>query len=153
MPYSYKVLAGPDVETFKDLLRVFGEAFEDIKTYQGSVPGDGYLKSLLEKDHFIAIAAMDGDSVAGGLAAYVLPKFEQERKEIYIYDLAVLEAYRRKGIATALINKLKEIAREKHVWMIYVQADKNPEDEPARKLYEKIGAKEEVLHYDIDPNA
>lgn len=27
--------------------------------------------------------------MVGGLAAYVLPKFEQERSEVYIYDLAI----------------------------------------------------------------
>jgi aminoglycoside 3-N-acetyltransferase I len=52
------------------------------------------------------------------LAAYVLKKFEQERTEIYIYDLAVGEKYRRRGIATGLINKLREIAREIGAWVI-----------------------------------
>jgi len=31
-------------------------------------------------------------TVVGGLAAYVLEKFEQQRREIYIYDLAVSDA-------------------------------------------------------------
>jgi len=41
------------------------------------------------------------------LAAYELRKFEQERSEVYIYDLAVASAHRREGIATALIERLK----------------------------------------------
>lgn len=51
--------------------------------------------------------------VVGGLAAYVLPMFEQERSEVYIYDLAVDDAYRRRGIATALIRGLQRVAAER----------------------------------------
>ena len=86
---------------------------------------------------------------SGGLAAYVLRKFEQERSEIYIYDLAVDEQYRRQGIATELINKLREIAREIGAYVIYVQADHG--DDPAIKLYESLGTREDVLHFDIVP--
>lgn len=87
--------------------------------------------------------------MVGGLAAYVLQKFEQERSEICIYDLAVLEEYRRQHLATGLINELKEIAREIGAYVIYVQADHG--DEPAIKLYESLGTREEVLHFDIGP--
>lgn len=55
-------------------------------------------------------AAFDGDAVIGGLVAYVLDEFEQARTEIYIYDLAVAEAHRRQGVATALIDALRPIA-------------------------------------------
>ncbi|MBA2379683.1 MAG: GNAT family N-acetyltransferase, partial [Blastocatellia bacterium] len=68
---------------------------------------------------------------------------------IYIYDLAVDEAHRRRGIATALINKLREIARERGAWVIYVQADHG--DDPAIKLYESLGVREDVLHFNIAP--
>ena len=38
---------------------------------------------------------MNGNEAVGGLAAYELDKFEQDRREIYIYDLAVVESHRR----------------------------------------------------------
>ena len=47
------------------MLKVFGEAFEDPQTYQGSVPGDDYLRSLLGKPHFVALAALDAHRVVG----------------------------------------------------------------------------------------
>ena len=84
------------------------------------------------------------------MVAYVLEKFEQERSEIYIYDLAVDLNYRRKGIATKLINKLQSLSVEKNAWVIFVQADY--EDEAAIKLYTKLGIREDVLHFDILPN-
>lgn len=139
-----------DLPGLKDLLKVFADVFEEPRTYQGSVPSDEYLSSLIDSDTFIPLVAVVDCRVVGGLAAYVLKKFEQERSEIYIYDLAVHEDFRRRRIATGLINKLREIAREMgRVWVIYVQAD--AADEPAIKLYESLGTREDVHHFDIIP--
>lgn len=138
-----------DLDSIKELLVVFAFAFEDHESYRSAVPSDEYLNNLLEREDFIPLVAIANGRVVGGLAAYVLQKFEQERSEIYIYDLAVDEAYRRRGIATGLINKLREIARETGAWVIYVQADHG--DDPAIKLYESLGAREDVLHFDILP--
>ena len=148
--YSYQRLDSHDVGLLKALLKVFGEAFEDPQTYQGAVPGDDYLRSLLGKPHFIALAALsalDSDRVVGGLAAYVLEKFEQDRKEVYIYDLAVSKAHRREGVATGLIESLRRIARELGAYVIFVQTDRG--DRPAIRLYESLGTREDVHHFDI----
>ena len=78
----------------------------------------------------------------------MLPKFEQERREIYIYDLAVAEEHRRKGIATTLINKLIGIATARGAYVVYVQAD--AADAPAVALYSKFTARTDVFHFDIE---
>ena len=147
MAYSYKQLKNRDVSLLKELLTVFAEAFNEYDTYQGKVPRDEYLESLLGKEDFILLVARSQDKLVGGLTAYVLDKFEQERKEIYIYDLAVLEEHRRRGIATELIQRLKQIAKERGAYVIFVQADKG--DTAAIKLYESLGTPEEVYNYDI----
>jgi aminoglycoside 3-N-acetyltransferase I len=147
MKFKYKTLTNTDVPLLKNLLRVFGEAFEEKDTYQSAVPGEEYLKNLLGQQHFIALVALDGDTVVGGLAAYELPKFEQARKELYIYDLAVSAEHRRKGIATNLIRELQRVAKERGVYVIFVQAD--PGDTPAIRLYESLGVREDVHHFDI----
>lgn len=149
MNYTYRHLSTADVPILKSLLRVFGEAFDDIDAYQGAVPDDGYLLNLLAKPHFIVVVAMTDDEVVGGLAAYELDKFEQDRREIYIYDLAVAEAHRRLGVATKLIRELQRIARQRKAYVIYVQADRG--DEPAIRLYESLGTREDVYHFDIPP--
>ena len=79
--------------------------------------------------------------------AYELRKFEQQRSEIYIYDLAVAAAHRRQGIATALIQELKKIALARGAYVIFVQADIG--DVAAIELYTKLGIREDVLHFDI----
>lgn len=132
------------------LSAVFGEVFSDKETYTENKPSADYVRSLLSSDYFIALAALDESKVIGGLAAYELKKFEQERSEIYIYDLAVIAAHRRKGVAIALIERLKIIAAERGAYVIYVQADTGPEDKPAIELYSKLGVQEEVLHFDIE---
>jgi aminoglycoside 3-N-acetyltransferase I len=147
MDYEFRQLATSDTGILKDLLRVFGDAFEDVETYQGAVPDDGYLKSLLARPHFIALVARLDDVVVGGLAAYELEKFERDRREIYIYDLAVAAEHRRKGIARGMIDRLKRIAADRGAYVIYVQADKG--DVPAIRLYESCGTKEDVYHFDF----
>jgi aminoglycoside 3-N-acetyltransferase I len=145
----FEQLGRSDVMRLKQLLAVFGEAFDDMATYQGAVPRGSYLQSFLADEGCITIVAMDGEEVIGGLVAYELLKFEQERKEIYIYDLAVKAAHRRRGIATGLIVTLKAIARTHGAYVIYVQADRG--DDAAIALYESLGVREDVLHFDIDP--
>jgi len=146
----YERLTARDVARFRELLAVFGQAFEEPDTYTGAQPDDAYLTRLLDKPDFIALAAMDDDRLVGGLAAYMLEKFEQDRREIYIYDIAVLENHRRRGVATGLINELKSISRQIGAYVIFVQADQG--DTPAIKLYESLGTREDVHHFDIDPD-
>ena len=138
-----------DLDLMKEVNRLFLEVFGD-EAYLGPGPGDGHLKRLLADDKFIALTAWVDREIAGALAAYELVKYEAERSEIYIYDLAVREAHRRRGVATALIEALKPIARRKGAWVIYVQAD--PPDAPAVALYDKLGSREEVFHFDIRPD-
>lgn len=149
MAFTIHALQPDDVPLLRSLSGMFGAAFNDAATYAAKPPSADYLQRLLAGDSFIAIAALEGDDVIAGLAAYELRKFEQERSEIYIYDLAVAEPHRRQGIATQLIEALKKIARAHGAYVIFVQADTGAEDAPAQALYDKLGVREEVLHFDI----
>lgn len=146
-PFRIHKLRAADESLMRELLAVFGQAFADPQTYCGQQPDSSYLTRLLAGDSFIALAALKGGRVVGGLAAYELQKSEQPRSEIYIYDLAVAEDCRRQGIATALIGELQRIAAERGAWVIYVQADHG--DDPAIALYTKLGVREDVMHFDI----
>jgi aminoglycoside 3-N-acetyltransferase I len=148
MTYRVQRLAPGDVELTHGLLTMFGEAFEDVETYGAKRPSPAYVKELLSSPTFLALVALKGEQVVGGLVAYELRKLEQERSEIYIYDLAVSAAHRREGIATALIDALRAIGRERGAYVVYVQAD--PPDAPAVALYTKLGIREDVYHFDIE---
>lgn len=151
MPNGYRVqqITADDLELMDGFLHTCGVAFNEPETYSGKRPDPEYMRSLLGSDYFIAIVAVKDGMVVGGLAAYELKKFEQERSEIYIYDLAVLDEHRRQGIATALIQELKKVAAVRRAYVIFVQADTGEEDEAAIALYTKLGTKESVLHFDI----
>lgn len=144
---QYLELKAGDLALFRGLLRMFGEAFEDAANYRQSPPSDHYLARLLEREHIVPLAAVDAGHVVGGLVAYVLDKCEQDRREIYIYDLAVIESHRRRGIATRLITMLGDIAMRRGAYVIFVQAD--IEDAPAIALYDKLGVKTTAHHFDI----
>lgn len=141
---------GDEVDVMEAANRLFGEVFGE-EGYHGPPPSRDHLRKLLADTKFIPLVARIGDEMVGALAAYELVKFEAERSEIYIYDLAVREQHRRRGVATALIEALQPIAREQGAWVIYVQAD--PPDAPAVTLYDKLGMREEVYHFDISVSA
>ena len=140
-------LGSADVTVLRGLNSLFAHAFGDHETYEGEPPTDSYLEALLRKEHVIVIVATAGGEVLGGLVAYELDKFERMRREIYIYDLAIGREHRRRHIATALIEHLRQIAAQREAWVVYVQADYG--DHPAIALYSKLGTREEVLHFDI----
>jgi ribosomal protein S18 acetylase RimI-like enzyme len=142
------VLTPRDFPTLRRMLDLFGREFEDA-AYTSRQPDDLYLARLLGSDTFIAIAALEGEQVVGGLAGYELPKFEQPRSEFYIYDLAVAGTHRRQGIATLMIRELQRLTAARGIYVIYVQADHG--DEPAVALYTKLGKREDVMHFDIEP--
>jgi aminoglycoside 3-N-acetyltransferase I len=146
-PFTIRQLTADDLPFMHSLLSIFGEVFGEPDTYGAKRPDAAYLQRLLGSDHFIALTASNGDGVVGGLAAYELKKFEQARSEIYIYDLAVAEAHRRQGIATALIKELQTVAATRGAYVIFVQADHG--DDPAIALYTKLGVREDVMHFDI----
>lgn len=141
---------GPnDIALMRGINTLFADVFEDPDHYASAPPDDAWLRAQLANPATIALAALDSKAVVGALTGYVLPKLEQKRSEIYIYDLAVAVSHQRRGIATALIGHLQDMAREIGAWVIYVQADHG--DDPAIALYTKLGSREDVLHFDIAP--
>lgn len=142
-------LGSADVAAMRALNAVYAAAFDDPGTYRIDQPDDAWLARQLGRDSLILLVAELDGQIVGGLTAYDLPKLEAARSEIYLYDLAVDAAHRRRGIATALIAELQHIAADIGVWAVFVQADYG--DDPAVALYTKLGAREDVMHFDLPP--
>jgi aminoglycoside 3-N-acetyltransferase I len=147
MSFAIRELKPGDAALLQRLSSAFGEIFNEVDTHTSAPPSPAYLERLLAGDTFIALAALKGEAVVGGIAAYELRKYEQARSEIYIYDLGVAAGHRRQGIATALIEELRKIAAARGAYVIFVQAELA--DAPAIALYTKLGRREDVLHFDI----
>ena len=54
------------------MMTTFGEAFDEVDIYTEARPSADYLERLLDSNHFIALTALKGGAVVGGLAAYEL---------------------------------------------------------------------------------
>ena len=146
-PAYIRRLTPADIDLMQAMLRMFGEVFGEAETYTARMPRGAYLDRLLGNAEFVALAALERGQVIGGLVAYELVKFEQERSEFYLYDLAVREDSRRRGVASSLIEELRRIAGANGAETIFVQADQG--DDAAIALYSKLGRREDVLHFDI----
>lgn len=141
---------GPgDIDAARDLNALYADAFEDHESYRRDRPDDDWLASQLARNAIILLVAETEGRIVGGLTAYDLPKLEAAQSEIYLYDLAVAEAHRRRGVATALIAELQYIAAETGASAVFVQADYG--DDPAVALYTKLGVREDVMHFDLPP--
>jgi ribosomal protein S18 acetylase RimI-like enzyme len=69
---------------------------------------------------------------------YELRKFEQDRRQIYIYIyLAVCATDQGKRVATTLVGELKRIAKERDAYVVFVQSDV-----AAIRLYELVGRRQ-----------
>ncbi len=147
---SISLLTSEDTADLRALNALFADVFEEPHTYRSAPPTEAYLREFLARPHVLVVVARADSEIVGGLVAYQLDKFEQERREIYIYDLAVAETHRRRGIATGLIQTLGREAVARGAYVIYVQADHG--DEAAIALYDSLGSREHVLHFDIQPS-
>jgi aminoglycoside 3-N-acetyltransferase I len=87
--------------TFDLLAAVFGEKHDRLT--------DAYLDELLGRPWFLVFAATEGGHAVGGVTAHVLPMTAYEGTEIFIYDVAVMDDYQRRGVKTPA--RLLSIAR------------------------------------------
>jgi aminoglycoside 3-N-acetyltransferase I len=99
--------------------------------------GEHYLRSLLSRPDFWALAAfVDGD-VVGGLTAHSLPMTRTESSEVLIYDIAVRSDQQGKGIGRQLISTLREAANVAGIADVFVPVDND--DLEALEFYRALG--------------
>jgi aminoglycoside 3-N-acetyltransferase I len=70
MPLAFATVCrlGPaDTALLRKLNALFGDVFGDRETYDREPPSDAYLEGLLAKEHVIALAAIEGETVISGL--------------------------------------------------------------------------------------
>lgn len=130
------VLKPADIELAKKLFLWFQE---DDGIEKPTSASNDHLVNLLAKDDFHVIVALQGEKTVGGLTAYELAGYKDEGQEMFLFEMGVEEASRRKGVGTALIEKLKQICGEKGISEMFVDAF--AENSPACKLYESTGGK------------
>jgi aminoglycoside 3-N-acetyltransferase I len=140
MDFTIKRLDASEISLAKELFVWFQM---DDGVDKPLVPSDHYLRTLLLKDDFYVIVATDNEKVIGGLTAFILPMYKEEISEIFLYEIGVNEAYRKKGVAKELIDFLKKIGVRRGIQEMYVGTEMH--NIPAQKLYDRTGGKFETI--------
>lgn len=107
---------------------------------------------ISEKQHGVsALVAEDEDGSLVGLAHYrTFPRPLHGGTGIYLDDLFVAPESRGKGIATALIERVTEIARSEGAGIVrWVTA---PDNDEAQILYDKVADRTDWVTYDLAVN-
>lgn len=103
--------------------------------FDGPANGDAAHHFLNSPDHHLLIAYADGEPA--GFVSGVEMTHPDKGTEMFLYELGVGESYRRQGVATVLVGALKELAREKGCYGMWVLCD--DDNEAAIKTYRKVG--------------
>ncbi|MGY6647578.1 GNAT family N-acetyltransferase [Wenyingzhuangia sp. IMCC45574] len=136
-----------DTEPFIELVKLMNEVFEE----PNKVATERHLKKLLNKTDFYAFVAIKENKVVGGLTAYELEKYNTDKSELYIYDIAVKVEFQNQGVGKKLINHLKDYSKNNGIETIFVEAHSG--DEQAVKFYEStFGKSEKVAHFNFEIN-
>jgi len=130
----------PELAVLFDKYRVFYQQDSDITA------AEHFLRQRLEKNESIVFKAeIDGASV--GFTQLYTSFSSVSMLPVYILnDLYVDGAHRKKGVGEALLNKAKEFCKENGFKGLALET---AVDNPAQKLYEKLGWKKDsdCFHY------
>jgi ribosomal protein S18 acetylase RimI-like enzyme len=119
------VLAGPGDE---------GAVTAAEHLFDGPARAEETRRFLQEPGHLLLLA-YDGDRPVG-FASGIEVVHPDKRVEMMLYEIAVDEAHRRRGIATALVAELASRARERGCASVWVLADGGDED--AQAFYDAL---------------
>jgi aminoglycoside 3-N-acetyltransferase I len=139
-----QLLQAHNLEELNELISVFEDVFE-MENFKR--PNKAHLQKILKKDTFFAVIARTDNKIIAGLTVYVLDQYYSEKPLAYIYDLAVLTQYQRKGVGKKLIAFTNAYCRQQGFEEVFVQADKV--DAYAIDFYRstKPTREEQVVHF------
>lgn len=113
--------------------------------------GQEYMQKFLSHESNYFIAAFEKEKPVGFILGYRLERVDTLRPMMFLYEIEVIEPYRKKGIAKALVNELHKICKEHHYLKMFVVT--NESNLPAMALYQSTGGKRKykddvVFRYD-----
>jgi aminoglycoside 3-N-acetyltransferase I len=123
-------------------------------------PDVAAVRSYLADERNVFLIAYEGSEAIGFLRGTELGQLRSKRKQMFLYEIAVAEEFRRRRVGTALISALLKDCRELGFAEVFVFTD--PANEAAVGLYRSTGATTETpadrmfvysLHSDVEPQA
>ncbi len=117
---------------------------EDLKFRMDEVVGirvdPDYMRAFLADDRHYFVAAYVAEEPAGYIFGYRLSRFDGRPPMVFVYEVAVAEGHRRRGIGRALIEEVKRLAREDGCRTMFVPTNRS--NEAAMALYRAAGGEE-----------
>ena len=90
--------------------------------------------------NYLVVAEVDG-TLAGFLGAYRLERLDSDADQLFVYEVEVAPAFRRRGVGTRLMDWVRRAVRDEHLMEAFVLTDSgNP---AAIGLYGSTGARVE----------
>ncbi len=116
------------------------DVVRSFATYEG--PGDP--AGLLADPRSLVLVAFAGDEPVGFVLAHELPRRHGVPSKLFVYEVDVAPAHRRRGIASALLQRLADLARERGIREGFVLSE--PGNGPANALYRSAGGASEAVN-------
>jgi len=124
-------------------IRVLASGEEEVVRAVATYDGAGDPEALLADPRTLMLVAFDGEHPVGFVLAHELPRRHGERAKLFVYEVEVAESHRRRGIASALLARLGELARERGIRTGFVLTE--PGNGPANALYRSAGGATEAV--------
>jgi ribosomal protein S18 acetylase RimI-like enzyme len=117
---------------------------EDLKFRMDEVVGvsvdPAYMRRFLADDRHYFVVAYVGEEPVGFVFGYRLSRFDGKPPMVFVYEVAVVEEHRRRGIGRALIEEVKRLADEDGCRKMLVPTNRS--NEAAMALYRSAGGEE-----------
>jgi [ribosomal protein S18]-alanine N-acetyltransferase len=94
--------------------------------------------SYLTDERNIFLMAYDGERAVGFLRGTELGQLKSQQRQMFLYEIGVAEASRRRGVGRLLIASLLRHCREGGLEEVFVFTD--PANEAAVRMYRSTGA-------------
>lgn len=107
------------------------------------------LKTVLSHPDYHLLVAVGDNEIIGMIGYAKMLFFENEGAYYHILIMAVLQNYRRNGVATALLDAVKNCALSENIHALALNSGDTLERQIAHRFYENYGFKEASCAYSL----
>ncbi len=117
------------------------QAEEAVRAFKAGSRSAGSLERFLRNPaNYLLVGEAAGEPV-GLLMAYRLERADREASQMFVYEVDVATAWRRKGLASALLGEIVALAQAEGMFEAFVLTSGS--NAAARRLYARTGGKVE----------
>jgi ribosomal protein S18 acetylase RimI-like enzyme len=108
-----------------------------VRTFKEREREPGRLEAFLRNPANYYLVAESGGALAGFLTAHRLERADRDEAQMFVYEVGVAEAWRRRGVGAALLEEITRLARAAGMFEAFVLTSRD--NDAARPLYAGAG--------------